>query len=182
MEGGREDLLRGTRAEEFAVAPGQDRGAEGEGGFARSHARIAAGQGPEIHERARRRALHLPLRRKGPDGQQPGRTRGQAVRHRQEELPLLQVRDGRRGVRDDDDRRPDGFEERAHSRTLPRVAFRELAEASDGTPHAVVRRRAGFLQGACQIAFLYGVSNALCEMPNKNIRCFLYREIIYRYQ
>ena len=61
------------------------------------------------------------------------------------------------------------------------VAFRELEEASDGTPHAVVRRRAGFLQGACQIAFLYGISNALCEMPYKNIRWHLRREINYGY-
>ncbi len=124
----------------------------------------------------------LALRRKGPDGQQPGRTRGQAVRHKQEELPLLQVRDGRLGVRDDDDGDTDRAAERIDPGTLPRVAFRERAEAADGTPNALVRRRAGFLQGARKIAFLYGISDALYEMPNKNSRCLLYRGIIYRYQ
>ena len=55
-----------------------------------------------------------------------GRARGQAVRHRQEELPLLQGR----GVRDDDDGDTDRAQERIDTRALPRVAFRELRKAS----------------------------------------------------
>ena len=52
------------------------------------------------------------------------------------------VRQRGRGLGDDDGRDPDGALERAHVRTLPRVALRELGEASRGAPDALVRGRA----------------------------------------
>ena len=96
-----------------------------------------------------------------------------------EELPLLRGRDGRRGVRDDGGGDTDRAQERIDTLALPRAAFRVLRKASGRTPRAVVRRRAGLLQGAGQVTDFGVISSTMAEMAGKNIRYLLYRGIIY---
>ena len=63
---------------------------------------------------------------------------------------------------------------------LPRVALRELGETSRGAPDVLVRGRARFLQGACQIAFFDRHFEHVEQNADQKHRWFLHR-IIYGY-
>lgn len=69
------------------------------------------------------------------------------------------------------------FEERTHSGTLPRAAFRGRLKAPRRMPHAVVGRRPVLLQSVGQLAIFQVISARVDEMTDKTSDAFCIGEL-----